>query len=59
VIHLCGQWPSFLVVSIPSNRLLDLSDTSLEPPLNVDTKNAIGWEQIRRGRSERSFLVDW
>jgi hypothetical protein len=58
VIHLCGQWPLFLVVSIPSNRLFHLSDTSLEPPLNEDTKNAMVWEQIRRGRSEWSFLVD-
>jgi len=47
----------FFVLSIPSDRLFYMHDTSLERRLNADTENAIGQEKIWRSGSERRFWL--
>ena len=54
-----GQWPSLCVRWRPSDRLFLLYHTSMEPQFDAKKDNAIGREEIWRGRSVTPYLVDW
>ena len=52
-----GQLCSFFADSISSNRLFFFYHTSIQPALDLDEENAVGWTLVQRGWSVLAFWV--
>ena len=58
-MNLSALLPSLFELSIPSDQVFSLYDTSFERQLNADKENTIGWVQIWCSCFVKQLLVNW